>query len=377
MHGGEEFSLPVVHSRFFYCALQKPYDGLDVVGSLPFTCCACRPHFIYLREKAELSALPSMFLPSSPESTSATSIPKRGSYRGDPSAAPCSLPSLWPLLCTRFTVTDHKVPTPPWKMPNTWRNSIVGSRPTLLRVTNAHSKSRRGSRTSFEIPPPPLFFFVPLKWHPCNCLSFLVWVFNYVRVLTGVKRCILLGRTGPFLCAICGTSAVSRCTAVSQRGNENAPSCVWWNLPKVSKNKKKWRNDYSIYASVVCSMLGVRVLWLVQIEVPWSISLPSRPFVLFPPPLFLLFSSFHPERSCFSFSASCGTVTLCNWHNVRPDFETKWVQGGQLHYTHCWSYSAGLLMVLYIKVWPCKFITLKIFVQEKFPVSVFILISGN
>lgn len=113
MHGGEEFSLPVVHSRFFYCALQKPYDGLDVVGSLPFTCCACRPHFIYLREKAELSALPSMFLPSSPESTSATSIPKRGSYRGDPSAAPCSLPSLWPLLCTRFTVTDHKVPTPP------------------------------------------------------------------------------------------------------------------------------------------------------------------------------------------------------------------------------------------------------------------------
>lgn len=34
-------------------------------------------------------------------------------------------------------------------------------------------------------------------------------------------------------------------------------------------------------------------------------------------------------------------------------------------------------MVLYIKVWPCKFITLKIFVQEKFPVSVFILISEN
>lgn len=114
MQGGEEFSLPVVHSCFFYGALQKPYDVLDVVGSLPFTCCACRPHFIYLREKAELSALPSMLPPSSPESTSATSIPKRGS-RPEVIRLPrlCSLPSLWPLLRTRFTITDHKVPTPP------------------------------------------------------------------------------------------------------------------------------------------------------------------------------------------------------------------------------------------------------------------------
>lgn len=159
MQGGEEFSLPVVHSCFFYGALQKPYDGLDVVGSLPFTCCACRPHFIYLREKGELSALPSMLPSSSPESASATSIPKRGSSRGDPSAAAVfpSLPSLWPLLRTRLTITDHKVPTAPWKMPNTWQNSIVGPRPTLLRVTNAHSESRRGSRTSFEIPPPYFF----------------------------------------------------------------------------------------------------------------------------------------------------------------------------------------------------------------------------
>lgn len=36
---------------------------------------------------------------------------------------------------------------------------------------------------------------------------------------------------------------------------------------KCQKNKKE-RNDYSIYASVVCLMLGVRVPWLVQIEVP-------------------------------------------------------------------------------------------------------------
>lgn len=288
----------------------------------------------------------------------------------------CSLPSLWPLLRTRFTVTDHKVPTPPWKMPNTWQNSIVGPRPTLLRVTNAQPESRRGSRTSFEIPLPPLFFFVPLKWHSCNCLSFLVWVFNYVRVLTGVKRCILLGRTGLVSLLRLRHSRVAllyRSLVMRMRPVASGGTCR-----KCQKTKKSGEIT-TLFMPVlsvqcwVCECCGLyRSKCLDLFHCPTICFMP-------PPPLycFLWFSSFHPERSCFSFSASRGTVTLCNWHNVRPDFETKWVQGGQLHYTHCWSYSAGLLMVLYIKVWPCKFITLKIFVQEKFPVSVFILISGN
>lgn len=200
----------------------------------------------------------------------------------------------------------------------------------------------------------------------------------YSQVSNGAFCSAALGR---FLCYTCGNRALLHCTAVLQPGSEHAPSCVRSNLPKVSKNKKKWRNDYSIYASVVCSMLGVRVLWLVQIEVPWSIPLPP-PFVLCPShPLFVFYfspPSFHTERRRFFFSVLHVALWLCAIGIMcGQTFETKWVQGGQLHYTHCWSYSAGLLMVLYIKVWPCKFITLKIFVQEKFPVSVFILISGN
>lgn len=56
-------------------------------GFLPFTCCACRPRFVCLGEKAELSALPRMLPPSSPESISAMSIPKRCSSSYYPSAA--------------------------------------------------------------------------------------------------------------------------------------------------------------------------------------------------------------------------------------------------------------------------------------------------
>lgn len=37
---------------------------------------------------------------------------------------------------------------------------------------------------------------------------------------------------------------------------------------KRKRKNKKESEEMIIYASVVCSMLGVRVLWLVQIEVP-------------------------------------------------------------------------------------------------------------
>lgn len=72
-------------------------------GSLPFTCCACRPHFIYLREKAELSALPSMLLPSSPESISAMSIPKRCSSSYDPSAV-----AVFPPFCVAIASHTYR-----------------------------------------------------------------------------------------------------------------------------------------------------------------------------------------------------------------------------------------------------------------------------
>lgn len=159
MQGGEEFSLPVVHSCFFYGALQKPYDGLDVVGSLPFTCCACRPHFIYLREKAELSALPSMLPPSSPESTSATSIPKRGSSRGDPSAAAVFPPFFVAIAPHTF----HRY----------WSQGADAPVKDAKHVTELHRRAETDTSSSYKCttwkqegvthifwnPPPPLIFF--------------------------------------------------------------------------------------------------------------------------------------------------------------------------------------------------------------------------
>lgn len=147
-----------------YCALQKPYDGLAVVFfHLPVvlvvhvlsawerrrSCPHCQECFPLLLRKVFLRC------------------PFQKGVR--PVIIHllrlCSLPSMWPLLRTRITVTDHKLPIPLWKMPNMQRNSIVGLWPTLLGVTKAHSESRRGSRTSFKYPPSPPnpIFFRALK----------------------------------------------------------------------------------------------------------------------------------------------------------------------------------------------------------------------
>lgn len=147
--------------------------------------------------------------------------------------------------------------------------------------------------------------------------------FMYSQVSNGAFYSAALGR---FLCYTCGNRALLHCTAVLQPGSGHAPSCVRSNLPKVSKNKKKKSGEMTtLFMPVlsvqcwVCECCGLyRSKCLDLFHCPhhlfYALPTPSL-FFIFPP------SSFHIERRRFFFlCASRGTVTLCNWHNVRPDF---------------------------------------------------------
>lgn len=140
---------------------------------------------------------------------------------------------------------------------------------------------------------------------------------------------------------------VGPCFCVALIESRNCVEYHCTNVPEVSKEKweqKKKVKEMIIYASVVCSMLGVRVLWLVQIEVPWSYLLPHPCMFLF------LFFTFYSSREGMAFLALLFSFLLCvcMWHCdfvqlawcAARLFEAKWVQGRQLHYTllelFCW-----------------------------------------
>lgn len=94
LQGGEEFSLPVVHSHFFNVHWKNLTMALLWFSSI-YLLCLSSTLYLLEREKAELCALPRVLPPSPLESISAVSIPKRCLSSNYPSAAAAVFPPFY------------------------------------------------------------------------------------------------------------------------------------------------------------------------------------------------------------------------------------------------------------------------------------------